>query len=368
MSLAYSPEHDDLRSAVRKLLAEQGDSEHLRRTLESDEPFDRDLWKTMAQELGLHGMALPEEYGGSGFGFLEQAVVLEEMGRAVHASPYLASVVMAATLIRLSGNDEACAEHLPGIASGDVVATAAVLDGNGTWAGVKTGLALDSSGRVSGVAPFVIDGAVADLLLAVVNAGREQVLVAVRTAQDGVQTQNHPTMDQTRGLATVTLSEVDASVIARGDAVVTALAETELHVLAALSAEMVGGAGKVLEVTVDYAKIREQFGVPIGSFQAIKFKAADMLLDLEAARSASLYASRAVAEEAADSGFAAEVAKAVCSEAYFAISAQSIQIFGGIGFTWEHDAHLHFKRAKSSEVLLGNSDVHRERIATRQGW
>ncbi|MFN7150330.1 MAG: acyl-CoA dehydrogenase family protein [Microthrixaceae bacterium] len=368
MTLAYSPEHEDLRSAVRKLFVEQADSEQLRCTLESDAPFDRDLWGTMAQELGLHGMALPEEYGGSGFGFLEQAVVLEEMGRAVHTSPYLASVVLAATLIRLSGNGEACAAYLPGIASGDLVATAAVLDTNGLWAGVQTGLALDSFGRVSGVAPFVIDGAAADLFLAVANDGSEPVLVAVKTAQDGAQATDHPTLDQTRGLATVTLTSAEATVVARGEAVAVAVAETEFHVLAALSAEMVGAAGKVLEATVDYAKIREQFGVPIGSFQAIKFKAADMLLDLEAARSASLYASRAVAEEAEDRGFAAEAAKAVCSDALFAIAAESVQIFGGIGFTWEHDAHLFFKRAKSSELLLGNGDVHRERLATRQGW
>lgn len=367
MTLAYSREHEDLRSAVRKLFSEQADSEHLRRSLDSDAPFDHDLWKSMAQDLGLHGMAIAEEHGGSGFGFLEQAVVLEEMGRVVHASPYLASVVLAGNLLRLSGNDDACARYLPGIASGDTVATAAVLDTAGTWAGTTTGLTF---GRdvLNGTAPLVVDAEAADLLLAVAREGDEPVLVAVDARQDGVRVTSHPALDQTRGLATVDFADAEASVVARGAAVETALAETELLVLAALCAEMVGAAGKVLEETVAYAKIREQFGVPIGSFQAIKFKAADMLLELEAARSASLSASTAVAEGAADRAFAAEVAKAVCSDAFFAIAAESIQIFGGIGFTWEHDAHFYFKRAKSSELLLGNADVHRERIAARKGW
>jgi alkylation response protein AidB-like acyl-CoA dehydrogenase len=367
MTLAYSREHDDLRAAVRKFFSEHADSEHLRRSLDSEAPYDRELWKRMAQELGLHGMALPEEHGGSGYGFLEQAVVLEEMGRFVHASPYLPSVVLAGNLVRLSGNDEACAEYLPGIASGDTVATAAVLDTTGTWAGTSTPLSLTGN-LVNGTAPNVINAEAADVVLAVVREGEEAALVAVCTQQDGVTVTPHPVLDQTRGLATVAFRDAEASVFARGEAVATALAETELLVLAGLCAEMVGAAGKVLEETVAYAKIREQFGVPIGSFQAIKFKAADMLLDLEAARSASLYASHAVDRCAEDRAFAAEVAKAVCSEAFFAIAAESIQIFGGIGFTWEHDAHFYFKRAKSSELLLGNGDVHRARIAARQGW
>lgn len=367
MTLAYSREHEDLRSSVRKLFSEQADSEHLRRIIDAETPFDAVLWKRMAQELGLHGMALPEEYGGSGFGALEQAVVLEEMGRVVHASPYLASVVLAGNLIRLAGNEEACSTYLEGIASGDTVATAAVLDASGLWAGTSTRLTLDD-GALNGTAHCVIDAHAADLVLAVAQDAGEPVLLAVRVAQDAVRITAHPTLDQTRGLATIGFEGAECAEIARGEAVESALAETELIVLAGVCAEMVGAAGKVLEETVAYAKIREQFGVPIGSFQAIKFKAADMLLDLEAARSASLYASNAVAQGADDRALAAEVAKAVCSDAFFAIAAESIQIFGGIGFTWEHDAHYFFKRAKAAEILLGNGDAHRERIAMRQGW
>ncbi len=369
MTLAYSPEHEDLRSSVRKFLAERAGSERLRATVESDEGFDRDLWKAMAQDLGLPGLAVAEDHGGSGFGFLEQAVVLEEMGRVVHASPYLASVVLAANLIALAGDARAQEAHLPGLASGDVVGTAALLDGAGVWGGPGADLALDrAAATVTGTASFVLEGAVADLVVALAADGDGRVLVVVPTDQAAVVATALPGLDTTRNLANVTFDGAAATVLCAGERVDEVLAEVECQALAALCAEMVGGAAKVLETTVEYAKIREQFGVPIGSFQAIKFKCADMLLQLEAARSASLYASNAVATGAEDRAVAAEVAKAVCSDAYFAIAAESVQIHGGIGFTWEHDTHLYFKRAKASELLLGNGDLHRERIATRLGW
>ena len=369
MTLAYSPEHEDLRTSVRKFLGERASSEQLRATLESGAGFDRDLWKAMAQDLGLHGLAIAEEHGGSGFGFLEQSVVLEEMGRVVHCSPYLASVVLAADLVRLAGDAEAQERFLPGLASGDVVGTAAVLDGAGVWNGPGAALALDRAATtVSGTSAFVLEGQVADLVVVVAADDAGRALLVVPTDQAGVTATAHPGLDTTRTLASVTFEDANATLLCTGAQVDEVLAEVESHVLAALCAEMIGGAAKVLETTVAYAKIREQFGVPIGSFQAIKFKCADMLLQLEAARSAALYASNAIATGAEDRTISAEAAKAVCSDAYFAIAAESVQIHGGIGFTWEHDTHLYFKRAKASELLLGNGDLHRERIATRLGW
>jgi alkylation response protein AidB-like acyl-CoA dehydrogenase len=278
-------------------------------------------------------------------------------------------VVLAANLIQLAGDPEDRERFLPGLASGDVVGTAAVLDGAGVWNGTGAALSLArAEGTVSGTASFVLEGGVADLIVVVAADDEGRALLAVPADQAGVTATSLPGLDTTRNLATISFDAAMATVLCTGDKVDEVLAEVESLALAALCAEMVGGAAKVLEATVEYAKIREQFGVPIGSFQAIKFKCADMLLQLEAARSASLYASNAVATGAEDRAISAEAAKAVCSDAYFAIAAESVQIHGGIGFTWEHDTHLYFKRAKASELLLGNGDLHRERIATRLGW
>ncbi|MGX4695408.1 acyl-CoA dehydrogenase family protein [Streptomyces sp. JNUCC 63] len=371
MTLSYTPEHEALRESVRKLLTEQASSERLRQVLESPQPYDATLWKTMAEELGLHGMAVPEEYGGSGFGFMEQAVVLEEMGRVVHCSPYLPTVVLAANALLLGDDEQARRTWLPRIASGEIAATVAVAEDDGDWhAGMITTTAIADGPefRVTGRKCFVLDGATAGLVIVLARSGQDEVLAAVDTGQPGVSVDELPVLDQTRPMATVTFTDARGNAIATGARAREVLARITEIAYAALAAEQVGGAARVLEMAVEYAKTRRQFGVPIGSFQAIKFKAADMLLELEAARAAALYAARAVAEDTADRTIAATVAKAVCSDAYFAVAAENIQIHGGIGFTWEHDAHLYFKRAKSSELLFGNAAAQHERLARELGW
>ncbi|MGI5242204.1 acyl-CoA dehydrogenase family protein [Dactylosporangium sp. CA-139066] len=365
MRLAFTDEQEELRTSVRRLLAEHWSPEKRRAALDSAEPYDARLWKTMAEGLGLHGMAIPEEYGGAGYGFVEQSVVLEEIGRALLRAPYLSTVTVAATALQ-AGQDEALrADWLPRIAAGQAVAALAHDERRGARpaAAVRDG----AGWRVSGTKAYVVDGAQADLFVVTATGDDGPVLLAVEGSADGVATLEHPTLDLTRRLATVTFTEAQGRAIAVGDQARDVLDRTLDVAAVALACEQVGGAAAALEMTVEYAKIREQFGAPIGSFQAIKFKCADMLLDLEAARSAAYYAAASVNDNAADLPIAASVAKAVCSDAYTAITAEMIQIHGGIGYTWEHDAHLYFKRAKAAQHLFGDADRHRARLADLVG-
>jgi alkylation response protein AidB-like acyl-CoA dehydrogenase len=371
ITLGFTKEQEALRAGVRRLLAEQWGSDRLRAALDDPEPYDSGLWKTMAERLGLHAMAIPEEYGGAGYGFAEQAVVLEEMGRSLLRAPYLSTVVLTATAL-LRGDDEALRqEWLPRIAAGEVVASLAHVEDDGDWsaAAPRTRAAADGDAwRVTGSKSFVVDGAQADLLLVLAQADDGgDVLVAVDTRGGGVTAVDVPPLDLTRRLATVTLDGASGRAVAVGARAREVLDETLRVGAAALACEQVGGAERCLEMTVEYAKVREQFGAPIGSFQAVKFMCADMLLQVEAARSAAMYAAFAVDGRTDDLAVAASVAKAVCSEAYTAVTASTIQVHGGIGYTWEHDAHLYFKRAKASEMLFGDPAMHRERLAAQVG-
>jgi alkylation response protein AidB-like acyl-CoA dehydrogenase len=370
-TLGFTQEQEALRAGVRRLLAEQWGSERLRAALDDPEPYDTGLWKTMAERLGLHAMAIPEEYGGAGYGFAEQAVVLEEMGRSLLRAPYLSTVVLAATAL-LQGDDEASRqEWLPRIAAGEIVASLAHVEDDGDWSASapRTRATADGdSWRVTGSKSFVIDGAQADLLLVLARGGDVgDVLVAVDTRSGGVTAHDVPALDLTRRLATVTLEGASGRAVAVGARAREVLDGTLRVGAAALACEQVGGAERCLEMTVEYAKVREQFGVPIGSFQAVKFMCADMLLHVEAARSAAMYAAFAVDGRTDDLAVAAPVAKAVCSEAYTAVTGSTIQVHGGIGYTWEHEAHLYFKRAKASEMLFGDPALHRERLAAQVG-
>lgn len=371
MTLTYLPEHEELRKSVRALLGSQGSLEKTRAVLASGEAFDRGLWRTMAEQLGLQGLAISEEHGGSGYGLMELGVALEEMGRVVHCSPFYSTVVLAATVLDASNNEVEKAAWLPRIAAGEVCATVALVEQDGDWdaATVTATAEVDgSTARITGTKSFVTDATGADLIIVLAESPSGRVLAAVDPTQAAVTVHSVPSFDETRPLGTVTLDSATGAVLAIGQEADAVLARVREAAITALAAEQVGGAGRSLEMAVEYAKVREQFGRPIGSFQAIKFKAADMLLQLEAARSAALYALRAVSEGHDDRAVAAAVAKSVCSEAYFAVAAESIQIHGGIGFTWEHDAHYYFKRAKTSELLWGNADLHRTRLADLLGW
>jgi alkylation response protein AidB-like acyl-CoA dehydrogenase len=324
----------------------------------------------MAEQLGLQSLIIPEEYGGQGFGYVELIVVLEEMGRALLCAPFFSTVVLAANTLIHSGDDGAKAELLPGIASGETIATLAFTEESGRWdeAGIAMEATADGDGwSLSGTKMYVLDGHVASLVLVAARTANGISLFSVDGDADGLTRTALATMDMTRKQARLEFDGVVATMVgAEGDG--WTVLERVLDLAAVgLAAEQVGGAQICLDTAVQYAKDRVQFGRPIGSFQAIKHKCADMLLEVESAKSAAYYAGWCAAELNDELPSVASLAKAYCSEAYFHTTAENIQIHGGIGFTWEHSAHLYFKRAKSSELLFGDPTYHRELLAQRIG-
>ena len=370
MNFAFTEEQEELRRSVRRFLEDKSPSAEVRRLMETTEGYDPSVWAQMAQQLGLQGLAIPEVYGGSGFTYVELGIVFEEMGRALLCAPYLSSVALAANAILASGDDSAKKEHLPGIASGDTIAALALTEDNGRWDQEGITLTATRSGdgySLDGHKMFVIDGHTANLVVVVARTGKGITFLAVDGDAPGLTRKPLTTMDQTRKQARLEFSGTPARLIGTEGGASAALGKTLDLAAVALANEQVGGAQKCLETSVEYAKVRVQFGRPIGSFQAIKHKCADMLLEVESAKSAAYYASWAAAEDSDELPVVASLAKAYCSEAYFHAAAENIQIHGGIGFTWEHDAHLYFKRAKSSELLLGDPTYHRELLAQRIG-
>ena len=370
MNFAFSEEQEELRKSVRKFLEQKSDSPEVRRLMETEEGYDPDVWNQMAQQLGLQGLAIPEEYGGSGYSYVELIVVLEEMGRALLAAPYFSTVALAANAILASGDDSAKKELLPGIASGETIAALAFTEDSGRWdeEGIQMEATKSGDGySLTGSKMFVIDGHTANLLIVAARTAAGISLFAVDGDASGLSRTALQTMDQTRKQAKVEFANTPARLIGTEGEGGSALGKTLDLAAVALAAEQVGGAQKCLEMAVEYAKVRVQFGRPIGSFQAIKHKCADMLLEVESAKSAAYYAAWAAAEDSDELPVVASLAKSYCSEAYFHAAAENIQIHGGIGFTWEHPAHLYFKRAKSSELFLGDPSYHRELLAQRIG-
>ncbi|GAA4613748.1 acyl-CoA dehydrogenase family protein [Actinoallomurus liliacearum] len=328
-----SDELDDLRTTVRAFLAEECPPTAVRRLMADPAAHDAALWRRLAGELGLTGLAVPKEHDGAGCGLTELAVVCEELGRALTPVPYLATAVLAAYAVREG-------RLLAGIADGSLLATV-VLGGDLTADG----------DRLTGTAPYVLDGCLADVIVCAA-AGR---VYAVRGA-DVVRTP-HVTFDQTRRLARLRFDGAPAERI-DGD-----LSRVRDVALTALAAEQVGGAQRCLETAVEHAQTRVQFGRPIGSFQAIKHKLADVLLRVESARSAAYEAARVADQEPESLPVYAALAGSYCAEAYLHAAREAIQVLGGIGVTWEHDAHLHLKRATASARLFGTPEAHRGRLA-----
>ncbi len=366
MNFAFSEEQEELRRSVRRFLEDKSPSTEVRRLMETTEGFDPAVWSQMAEQLGLQGLAVPEEYGGSGFTYVELVVVLEEMGRALLCAPYFATVALAANALLTSGDDSAKKELLAGIASGETMATLAITEDNGRWD--LDGIQLEAkNGALNGHKMFVIDGHTANLIIVAARSDKGVSLYAVEGDAAGLTRTPLQTMDQTRKQARLEFANTPARLIGEEGGAEAGLTKTLDLAAVALAAEQVGGAQMCLDMAVEYAKVRVQFGRPIGSFQAIKHKCADMLLEVESAKSAAYYAGWAAAEDNDELPVVASLAKAYCSDAYFHAAAENIQIHGGIGFTWEHDAHLYFKRAKSSELLLGDPTYHRELLAQRIG-
>jgi alkylation response protein AidB-like acyl-CoA dehydrogenase len=364
VTFAFTEEQQELRSTAARFLDEKSSSAIVRELMETDTGFDEGTWKQMA-DLGWFGMAIPEEYGGLGFGFVEVTVLLEEMGRKLLPAPYLSSVIFGANAILNAGTEDQRKELLPGIADGTTRATLAFVEPSGKW-DIDAIEVTESGGKISGTKSYVLDGHTATLLIVAAKSSDGLGLYLVDPDAEGVTRTKLETLDMTRKQAKIDFNNTPATRLGSGDAT-EALQKTLNQAAAVLSAEMVGGAQQCLDMSTQYAKERYQFGRPIGSFQAIKHKCANMLMEVEMARSAAYYAGWAAAEDPEELPLAASLSKAYCSDAYFHAAAENIQIHGGIGFTWEHDAHLYFRRAKSSEIYLGDATYHRELVAQKLG-
>jgi alkylation response protein AidB-like acyl-CoA dehydrogenase len=370
MNFAFSEEQEELRSTMRSFLEAKSDEGAVRTQMETGEGYDQAVWNQMGAEMGLQGLIIPEEFGGSGYGYVELGVVLEEMGRALLCAPFFSTVVLAANTLIHSGDEAAKKAYLPGIADGSTIATLAYTEPSGKWdeAGITaTATAAGDGWTIDGVKSFVLDGHTASLIIVAARTGKGVSLFAVDGGAAGLTRTALSTMDQTRKQAKLEFAGTPATLIGAEGEGWSVLSKVLDLAAVGLAAEQVGGAQKVLEMAVEYAKVRVQFGRPIGSFQAIKHKCADMLLEVESAKSAAYYGLWCAAEMNDELPSVASMAKAYCSEAYFHATAENIQIHGGIGFTWEHPAHLYFKRAKSSELLFGDPSYHREQLAQRIG-
>ncbi len=370
MQFAFTEEQDQLRSFVRQFLDEKSDEAAVRELMETDTGYDEAVWTQMAEQMGLQSLIIPEEFGGQGFSFVELIIVLEEMGRSLLCAPFFSSVVLATSALLVSGDEAAQSEYLPRIASGELIATVALTEENGRWDESGVTATATKSGddwAINGAKHYVLDGHTAGLLIVAARTDEGVSLFAVDGDAAGLERSPLATMDQTRKQAQLTFADTPATLIGVDGQGWTVLERVLDLAAVGLAAEQVGGAQKVLDMSVEYAKDRVQFGRPIGSFQAIKHKCADMLLEVESAKSAAYYAAWCAAEDNDELPAMASLAKSYCSEAYFHATAENIQIHGGIGFTWEHPAHLYFKRAKSSELLFGDPTYHRALLADRIG-
>jgi len=369
IDFSFSDEHEELRATVRAFLEANQDEAAVRAHMASERGFDSEVWSQMAEQLGLAGLIIPDEHGGAGMSYVELLVVMEELGRALACSPFLGTAVFAANALLHCANEQARKELLPKIASGALLASVAYAEPKGRWDMAGVEMEARGSGTevaLSGTKCFVLDGHTADVLLVVARGEGDLALYQVASDAKGLSRTALPELDLTRKLAQIELRDTPATRISRGDQS-QALERVLGLTLAALAAEQVGGAQACLDMATEYAKTRLQFGRPIGSYQGIKHKCADMLVAVEFAKSAAYNACFAAAEDAPDFLECVAMAKAYCSEAFFHAAADTIQIHGGMGFTWEHPAHLYFKRAKASELLFGDGAHHREVLADKLG-
>lgn len=375
MEFGFSEQQEILRGSARQFLERECPPEVVRRLMEDDHGYSPDLWRRMA-ELGWMGLVLPEIYGGSGLSFVDLTILMEEMGRVLLPSPFFASVILGGLTLLEAGSEAQKQQVLPRLASGDAKLSLALLEADGRYD--PRGISLRASIRgnratLNGTKLFVPDAHVADEVICVARtrggrhpeAGISLFLLDMKAS--GVSCTPLASIDQTRQLCEISFTRVGVpldQMLGRRDTAWPALQRALDKAVVALCAEMLGGAEKALEMCVEYAKTRVQFGRPIGSFQAVKHKIADMKVLVENAKSAVYYAAWAVDRDVPEGSRAASMAKAYCSDMYMRVTGDGIQVHGGIGFTWDHNMHLYFKRAKSSEILLGDATWHRERTAS----
>ncbi|HTR83420.1 MAG TPA: acyl-CoA dehydrogenase family protein [Reyranella sp.] len=356
MRFSFSAEQDEFRATLRRALEARSPTKEVRRLMATEAGFEREGWKRLNQELALTAVAIPEAYGGSGFGFSELCIVLEEMGRNLLCAPFFSTAAMAATAILNAGTEEQKTALLPGLADGSVTATLAFDEPPGVAPTVAKG------GKITGTKSYVLDGHTADLI--VVLAGTSLYTVDGKAA--GLERQLLKTMDETRKLAKLTFTNVEGKLLGKEGGAAAPFAKTMQQIYVCLANEMVGAAERLRQDSLDYVKMRMQFGRSIASFQATKHKAADSLIDVELAKSAAYYAAAAIDENDEELPALASLAKAAASDASVQTAVHAIQMHGGIGFTWDNDTHLWFKRAKSSEILFGDANQHREKMM--QHW
>ena len=374
MNFAFNEEQEELRAMARAFLADHSSSEQVRAAMQGDLGYDAEVWKRIGAELGWPALLVPEEYGGLGLTWIELVALLETTGEALLCAPFFSTVCLGGSALLVAGSEAQKQEHLPALAEGQLRATLAFSEASGRWdaEGIETVAAASGGDFVlRGAKRYVPDGHCADLLVVAARAegsrGEDGVsLFLVPGDAEGLAVTPLATVDQTRRQAQVELADVKvpaAACLGEPGAAWPALRRVLDLAAVGIAAEQTGGAQRCLDLAVDYAKERVQFGRPIGSFQAIKHKCADMMLAVECARSAAYHAGCAAAEGGEGLAVAASLAKATASDAYFQCAAEAIQIFGGVGFTWEYDPHLHFKRARSTATFLGDGDWHRERVA-----
>jgi len=376
MNFAFSSEQEEFRETIARFFEERAPLTEVFQLMETASGHDPGLWKQMAEELGLQGVHVPEAYGGQGFGFLELGLVLEEMGRALVCSPFFSSVCLASDAILAAGTEEQKQRWLPGLASGESIGTLALLDEGDAWDAERLTLEARRDGDavvLDGRKRLVTDGAHATLLVVAAREpgtrGAEGVTLAVVEAPaDGIEVTAHESLDMTRKLADLRFEGVRALPLGSPGAAGPALARTLDRARIALALESTGGAERCLNDAVAYAKERIQFGRAVGSFQAIKHKLAEVLLEVESGKSAAYWASWVASEDRDELALAAAVAKSFCDDAYVKASEDNIHVHGGIGVTWETTPHLFSKRAKSNSILLGDPVWQRRRVAAIEGF
>jgi len=372
VQFAHSEEQRLIRESARSLLRERAGPAQLRAALREPGGYDRELWRTLG-ELGWTGLAIPQDCGGAGLGWVELCILQEEQGRLLVASPFFATSALAASLILASAHEAQRRALLARIAGGEVRIACALSgpDGRPPPEGIAVSLESGAEGfTLSGVSDFVIHGDSADLLLVLARTPLAQnadglSVVVVPAGSAGVTVHPHVMLDLTRPMSRVELDRValgPEQILGEPGAAASAIEEALDRARIALASEALGGAEHVLEMTTAYAMERMQFGRPIGSFQAIKHRLADMMIEVEAAKSAAWYAASVADERREELAEAAAIAKSYCCDAFFDCAANAIQLHGGIGFTWEHEAHLYFKRARATATLLGSPAWQRERL------
>ena len=369
MQFGLTETQQTLKNTVRKFLAAECPMAEVRRLMETDTALDPKLWRKITEQ-GWTGMILPEEYGGFGMGMVEMAAALEEMGRALLPGPFFSTALMAGTLLEGAANGSEKQKYLNAISSGEAKAAVALLEDSASWSPDSIRMPATSSSQgsyvLNGRKLFVWDAAVADFLICVVRLNGELALFGVPTKAPGLRITHLPAMDATRKLYEVAYENVSVpreNLVAEGMPARAALDHMLDVATVGLAAEMTGGMQRLLEMTVEYAKTRKQFGRPIGQFQAVQHLCADMLVYTESSRSAAYYAAWAIQEAVPEASLAVSVAKAYASDAYREVGNRAIQVHGGMGFTWENDAHLFYRRAKACELAFGDASYHRERIA-----